>query len=150
VSKTNWSVHSASVVDNAADRVKWARQQATAAGDQETLRALADAEKLPATQRAMSELGASGKYRLSPPGRLYAKTLYSFMRRGTSNAGMSDAARFLGRARHAVQRRLQRAPRGSSVHAHIIHDASRVAKAATPTPPAARGYGTSVQFLQIG
>jgi pimeloyl-ACP methyl ester carboxylesterase len=80
-----------SVVDNAADRVKWATQQATAAGDLETLRALANAEKLPGPQRVMAELNASGKYRLSPSDRLYAKILYDFMNRGTSNAAMSDA-----------------------------------------------------------
>jgi pimeloyl-ACP methyl ester carboxylesterase len=53
------------------DEARWARSQATAAGDQETLKALDDADKLPPND--IRRMFAVGKYRMSPTDQTYLK-----------------------------------------------------------------------------
>jgi pimeloyl-ACP methyl ester carboxylesterase len=56
---------------------RWARQQATANGDQETLKALRDTASLPVTDRR--RINATRKYRMAPSDLEYAKTLEAFV-----------------------------------------------------------------------
>ena len=59
-----------------ASQERWAREQATAAGDQATLKALDDTVSLPENDRR--RIMASGKYRLSPSDREYARNFEAF------------------------------------------------------------------------
>lgn len=56
---------------------RWAREQATAAGDQETLRALSDTASLPESDRR--RIMASAKYRMAPSDLEYIKLYSAFI-----------------------------------------------------------------------
>jgi proline iminopeptidase len=56
---------------------RWAREQATAAGDQETLKALSDTASLPESDRR--RIMASGKYRMAPTDLEYVKVITAFI-----------------------------------------------------------------------
>jgi pimeloyl-ACP methyl ester carboxylesterase len=55
---------------------RWAREQATATGDQETLKALSDTASLPESDRR--RITASGKYRLAPSDLEYVKIFSAY------------------------------------------------------------------------
>jgi pimeloyl-ACP methyl ester carboxylesterase len=81
-----------------ADRVQSARQQATAAGDQATLKALDDAAAEPLDRRLEAEAKASGKWAMSSPDLPYAKMINDF-RGSKSNPATSDAADYIAGTR---------------------------------------------------
>jgi pimeloyl-ACP methyl ester carboxylesterase len=69
-----------------ASQVKWARQQATAAGDHPALEALDDAANLPEDRRLGALAAAAKKWLLPPPDQIYAKTIGDFMGPDPSSA----------------------------------------------------------------
>lgn len=89
---------------SAENRVDWARQQAIAVGDTETLEAIQKAEESPLAERAMAELAASAKYRLSPSDSLYVKIEYEFMQHagGLSTSSMTDLSNLRNAAKGAA------------------------------------------------
>jgi pimeloyl-ACP methyl ester carboxylesterase len=61
-----------------ADRVRWTRQQATAADDQATLKALDNAATLSGDARIDAENGATRKYALPPSDQKYQQMVQAF------------------------------------------------------------------------
>jgi transposase len=68
---------------------RWAREQATASGDQQTLKALTDTASLPESDRR--RIIASGKYRMGPSDLEYAKVFDAFVGR-PPHPGQGDVA----------------------------------------------------------
>ncbi len=71
------------------ERVAWARQQATAEGDQIALKVLDTAATLPTEHRVLAEVTASKKWTMSPPDLPYAKMIAEFTG-GKPQAGKND------------------------------------------------------------
>jgi pimeloyl-ACP methyl ester carboxylesterase len=79
-----------SVAGTLADRVRWTRQQATAAGDQATLKALDDAAALPTDRRVNAEALATKNWIISPPDVPYGKMVTDFIAQRAKNGDAAD------------------------------------------------------------
>jgi pimeloyl-ACP methyl ester carboxylesterase len=76
-----------SVASTLPDRVRWTREQAGKAGDQETLEALDDLATVPADHLLLATASLTNKYAMYPSDLDYAKHVRDF-----ANSGGTDAA----------------------------------------------------------
>ncbi len=67
-----------SLESSIADRVRWVRQQATASGDEATLRALDEAAELPGDAKMKAENRITRKYALLPSDQKYSRIVQAF------------------------------------------------------------------------
>ncbi len=83
------------------DRVRYAQEQATALGDQETLKALDEARNMSIDYRLDAEAKASRKYVISKPDEAYAKVVNDFIGQKPLKG---DAADFMAGAKFTAQK----------------------------------------------